>query len=59
MIIEMFKGVERSYRKYINRYIVFSYSYVLNKILRTLKREEHTKYFKLLRCWKNEGIEGI
>ena len=29
-IIEMFQEVERSYRKYINRYIFFSYSYVLN-----------------------------
>ena len=34
MIIQMFKEVERSYRKYINKYIFFSYSYVLNKILR-------------------------
>ena len=37
-IVEMFQEVERSNRKYINRYInrynFFSYSYVLNKILR-------------------------
>ena len=46
-IIEMFQEVERSYRKYINRYNYFSYSYVLNKILRILKKEEHGKYFKL------------
>ena len=52
-IIEMFQEVERSYRKYINMYNVFSYSYVLNKILRILKKEEHAKYFKLLKCrWK-------
>ena len=36
-IIEMFQEVERSCRKYINRYIFLSYSYVLNKILRILK----------------------
>ena len=29
MKIQMFKEVERSYRKYINRYNFFSYSYVL------------------------------
>ena len=44
-IIEMFQEVERSYRKYINRYNYFRYSYVLNKILRILKKEEHAKYF--------------
>ena len=49
-IIEMFQEVERSYRKYINGYNFFSYSYVLNKILRVLKKEEHEKYFKLLKC---------
>ena len=49
-IIEMFQEVERSYRKYIKRYICFSYSYVLNKILRILIKEEHVKYFKLLKC---------
>ena len=38
-IIEMFQEVERSFRKYINRYIFFSYSYALNKILRILKRK--------------------
>ena len=31
MIIQMFKAVERSYRKYINRYNFFSYSYVLRR----------------------------
>ena len=46
-IIEMFQDVERSYRKYINRYIFFSYSYVLNKILRILRKEEHEKYFNV------------
>ena len=52
-IIEMFQEVERSYRRYINRYNFFSYSYVLNKILRILKKEEHAKHFKLLKCrWK-------
>ena len=49
-IIEMFQEVEISYRKYINRYNCFSFSYVLNKILRILKKEEHAKYFKLLKC---------
>ena len=49
-IIQMFQEVERLYRKYINRYNFFSYSYVLNKILRILKKEEHAKYFKLLKC---------
>ena len=44
-IIEMFQEVDRSYRKYINKYNLFSYSYVLNKILRILKRGEHAKYF--------------
>ena len=38
-IIEMFQEVERSYRKCMNRYNFFSYSYVLNKILRILKKE--------------------
>ena len=38
MIIQMFKEVERSYTKYINRYNLFSYSYVLNKILELLKK---------------------
>ena len=59
-IIEMFIGVERSYRKYINRYNFFSYSYVLNKILRSLKKEEHAKYFKLLKCrWKLREYDNI
>ena len=49
-IIEMFQEVERTYRKYINRSNVFSYSYLLNKILRILKKEEHAKYFKSLKC---------
>ena len=49
-IIEMLQEVETSYRKYINRSNAFSYSYVLNKILRILKKEEHAKYFKLLKC---------
>ena len=44
-IIEMFQEVERSYRKYINRYNLFNYSYVLNKILRILKKEEQPKHF--------------
>ena len=60
MIIQMFKEVERSYRKYINRYNVFSYSYVLNKILRILKKEEHAKYLKLLNCrWKLTEYDNI
>ena len=42
-IIGMFQEVERSYSKYIKRYNFFSYSYVLNKILRILKKEEHAK----------------
>ena len=48
-IIEMFQKVERSYRKYINRYNFFSFSYVLNKILMILKKEEHAKHFNLLK----------
>ena len=32
-IIEMFQEIERTYRKYINRSNLFSYSYVLHKIL--------------------------
>ena len=40
MIMQMFKEVEKSYRKYINRYNISSYSYVLNKILRILKTVE-------------------
>ena len=40
-IIEMFQEVEIYF---------FSYSYVLKKILRILKKEEHAKYFKLLKC---------
>ena len=52
-IIEMFQEAERSYRKYIKMYNLFSYLYVLNKILRILKKEEQAKYFKLLTCrWK-------
>ena len=59
-IIEMFQEVERSYRKYINRYNLFSYSYVLNKILRVLKKEEHANYFKLLKCrWKFREYDNI
>ena len=42
--IEVFQEVERSYRKYINRYNFLICSYVLNKILRILKKEEHAKY---------------
>ena len=49
-IIEMFQEVERTYRKYINMSDLFSYSYILNKILRNLKKEEYAKYFKLLKC---------
>ena len=57
----MFQEVERLYRKYINRYIfIFSYSYVLNKILRSLKKEEHAKYFKLLKCrWKLREYDNV
>ena len=59
-IIGMFQEVERSYRKYINRYNFFSCSYVLNKILRILKKEEHAKYFKLLKCrWKLRTYDNI
>ena len=59
-IIKMFQEVERSYRKYINRYNFFSYSYVLNKILMILKKEEHAKYFKLLKCrWKFRDYDNI
>ena len=46
-IIEMFQEVEGSYRKYMNRYNSFSDSYVLNEILRSLKKKEHAKYFIL------------
>ena len=38
-VIEMFQEVERTYRKYINMSNLFSYSYVLNKILRILKQK--------------------
>ena len=56
----MFQEVERSYRKYINKYNFFSYSYVLNQILRILKKEEHAKYFKLLKCrWKLGEYDNI
>ena len=59
-IIEMFQEVERSYRKYINRYNFFSYSYVLNRLLRILKKEEHAKYFKLLKYrWKLREYDNI
>ena len=59
-IIEMFQEVEMSYRKYINRYNCFSYSYVLNKILRILKKEEHAKYLKLLTCrWELREYDNI
>ena len=59
-IIEMFQEVERSYRKYINRYNYFSYSYVLNQILKILKKAEHAKYFKLLKCrWKLREYDNI
>ena len=59
-IIEMFQKVERSYRKYIYRCNSFSYSYVLDKILRILKKEEHAKYFKLLKCrWKLREYDNI
>ena len=59
-IIEMFHEVERSYRKYINRYNFFIYIYVLNKILRILKKEEHEKYFKLLKCrWKLQEYDNV
>ena len=56
----MFQEVEGSYRKYINRYIFFSYSYVLNKILRILKKEKDAKYFKLLKCrWKLQDYDNV
>ena len=59
-IIAMFQEVERSYRKYINTYNCFSYSYVLNEILRILKKEEHGKYSKLLKCrWKLRKCDNI
>ena len=59
-IIEMFQEVEMTYRKYINRSNLFSYSYVLNKILRILKKEEHAKYFKLLKYrWKLREYDNI
>ena len=59
-IIEMFQEVERSYKKYINRYNFSSYSYVLNKILRILKKIEHVKYFKLLKCrWKLQEYDNV
>ena len=59
-IIEMIQEVERSYRKCINRYNFFSYSYVSNKILRILKKEGHAKYFKLLKCrWKLREYDNI
>ena len=59
-IIEMFQEVERTYRKYINRSNLFSYSYILNKILRILKKEEHAKYFKLLKYrWKLREYDNI
>ena len=59
-LIEMFQEIERSYTKYIIRYNFFSYSYVLNKILRILKKEEHAKYFKLLKCrWKLREYDNI
>ena len=45
---------------YINRYNVFSYSYVLNKIYRILKKEEQAKYLKLFKCrWKLRGYDNI
>ena len=56
-IIEMLQEVERSYRKYIKKYNFFSYSSV---ILRILKKEEHAKYFKLLKCrWKLREYDNI
>ena len=59
-ITEMFQHVERTCRKYINRANLFSYSYVLNKILRILKKEEHAKYFKLLICrWTLREYDNI
>ena len=59
-IIEMFQEVERSCRKYTKRYNFFSYSYVLNKILRILKKEEHMKDFKLLKCrWKLQEYDNV
>ena len=58
--IEMFQEVERSYRKYINRYNFCNYLYVLNQILRILKKEEHAKYFKLIKCrWKLREYDNI
>ena len=49
-----------SHKKYINRYNFLSYSYVLNKILRILKKEEHAKYFKLLKYrWKLQEYDTI
>ena len=37
-IIEMFQEVDCLYRKYMDRLNSFCYSYVLNKILRILKK---------------------
>ena len=59
-IIEMFQDVDGLYRKYVDRLNFFSYSNVFNKILRILKKEEHAKYFKLLKCgWKLREYDNI
>ena len=59
----MFQEVQRTYRRYINRPNLFSYSYVLNKMLKILKKEEHVKYlkyFKLLKYkWKLREYDDI
>ena len=59
-IIEMFQEVVGLYTKYKNRSNLFSYSYILDTVLRILKKEEHAKYFKLFKFrWKLREYDYI
>ena len=50
-IINMFQTMQDSFRKHCptNRSNFLSYSYVLNKLFKILKMNEHAKYFNLLK----------
>ena len=56
----MFEEVETKYKGILNKRKMLSYSYLLKNILQILKKEEHAKYFKLLKCrWKLREHDSI
>ena len=58
-IIEIFQEVERSYRKYINRYI-FLAIHMYKQNIKNFEKGRTWKYFKLLKCrWKLKEYDNI